>query len=335
MSTGACTVKNYIPGKAGAKGDHHHTYGAVVVQKDGDRFHFRQLNALEDGSFMDVAWEGKGVYNYTPEGVEKVEEGIPLMVCGDLHEKFHCPKSVAATFTGEDSLRAVTQPQAVAWHDVMDGYSCNPHERDNPFMAYARQRSQYQDIKQEIEDCAAFIDKHARDIPQNYVVASNHEDFLSRWMNWADWRKDLPNAEFYLETALAMVRSSKIGANGYEGIHPFPYWMEKFVKKASVDYLGADESLMIRGVEAGFHGHRGPNGARGAIAAFGRIGVRTIIAHAHTPGVRDGVFQVGTLSLLVMDYTSGPSSWMNTNGLVYSNGKRCLVNFIDGHWRKA
>ena len=163
-------------------------------------------------------------------------------------------------------------------------------------------------------------------------MASNHEDFLSRWMNWVDWRSDPENAEFYLETALAMVRAGKIGPNGYEGVHPFPYWMKQFVRKANVTYLDVDESLVVHGIEAGFHGHRGPNGAKGAISAFGRIGVRTILAHTHTPGIRDGVHQVGTMSQLKLGYTSGPSSWMNCNGWVYSNGKRCLGNVIDGHW---
>lgn len=331
MTTGACTVRNYIDGKAGKKGEHHHTYGGIVVERDGDRFHFRQLNALEDGSFMDVD-KNSGVTEYFPDGTTQNYSSIPLLVCGDLHHRFMCKNSVSATVYGRDSMFAKLNPESVAWHDVMDGYSCNPHDRDNPFMAHARQEYMYDNIEKEIRDCAEFFDKYCVG-RKNYIIASNHEDFLSRWMQWIDWRKDLKNAEFYLRTALAMVENGYMSENGYRGIHPFPYWMKKFIKEADVDYLGVDESLVIQGIEAGFHGHRGPDGARGTLNNYGRIGVKTIIGHSHSPGIRNGAMQVGTLSKLSLDYTSGPSSWMNTNGVVYPNGKRALLNMIDGVWR--
>lgn len=332
MTTGTCTVRSYIDGKAGKKGEFHHSFGGIVVERDGDRFHFRQLNALEDGSFIDV--DKTGVKEYFPDGSTKHYSSIPLLVCGDLHQRFMCPKSVAATVSNSDSMFNVLNPEAVAWHDVMDGYACNPHDRENPFMAHARQRYQFDDIRTEIEDCARFFDMHCKG-RRNYIVASNHEDFLSRWMQWVDWRKDLKNAEFYLETALKMVRAGKITDQGYRGIHPFPSWMQRLVREADITYLGVDESLVIQGIEAGFHGHRGPDGARGTLNNYGRIGVKTIIGHSHSPGIRNGAMQVGTLSQLSLDYTSGPSSWMNTNGAVYPNGKRALLNIIDGVWRLA
>jgi len=327
MSSGTCTVRNYIDGKAGKKGEHHHTYGGIVVERDGDRFHFRQLNALEDGSFIDLDKA------YFPNGVVEPAGPASLLVCGDLHHRFMFPKSVDATLNGPDSMLQVLRPEAIAWHDVMDGDSCNPHDIDNPFMGFARQRFDHSNIKQEIKDCAQFFDERCSGV-KNYIVASNHEDFLARWMNRIDWRHDFENAEFYLETALAMVRAAEVTENGYKNIHPFPYWMKQFVKEADITYLDVDESLVINNIEAGFHGHRGPSGTRGTIANYGRIGVKTIIAHTHTPGIRDGVVQVGTLSQLIMGYTSGPSSWMNTNGVVYGNGKRALLNMVDGHWRK-
>jgi hypothetical protein len=61
-TTGAVTVKNYTPTKAGKKGDFHHTFGACVLEIDGGTFHMRQINAVHDGSFMDLNKE------YTPTG---------------------------------------------------------------------------------------------------------------------------------------------------------------------------------------------------------------------------------------------------------------------------
>lgn len=38
---------------------------------------------------------------------------------------------------------------------------------------------------------------------------------------------------------------------------------------------------------------------------------------------------------LVLEYNRGsPSGWMNTHCVIYLNGKRALINIIDGRWRK-
>jgi hypothetical protein len=82
------------------------------------------------------------------------------------------------------------------------------------------------------------------------------------------------------------------------------------------------------------HGDRGPNGARGSIKNLRRIGVKSIIGHSHSPGIDEGCYQVGTSTSLVPRLQqSGPSSWLNTHCLVYANGKRTLINIINGEWR--
>ena len=45
-----------------------------------------------------------------------------------------------------------------------------------------------------------------------------------------------------------------------------------------------------------------------------------------------GLVGEGTNSLLRLDYNSGPSSWLHTDCIVYANGKRSLINFIEGKW---
>ena len=328
MTTGACTVPNYIPSKAGRKGEFHHTYGAIVVELDGDKFYFRQLNALNDGSFIDLTEK------FYPDGRVEKTGRVPAIIFGDLHRKWVCPETLAATFAGKDSICGVLDPRRYIWHDMMDGYACNPHEVHDPFKKVARHIAGCDNILEEIQQCAEFLDEYAGGDVENLIVASNHEDFLLRWMRATDWREDPVNAEFYLETALEMLRHGKITEKGYSGIHPFPYWMKQMVMDAKVKYLGEDESYTVHQIEAGFHGHRGPNGARGTIGNYGKIGVKTIIGHSHTPGIQDGVFQTGTFSRLSMDYTSGPSSWLNTHGVIYENGKRVLLNVIDGDWKK-
>jgi hypothetical protein len=90
---------------------------------------------------------------------------------------------------------------------------------------------------------------------------------------------------------------------------------------------------MIAGIESGMHGDKGPNGARGSIRNLRRIGVKSITGHPHSSGEDEGCMQVGTSTPLKLEYTSGPSGWMNTDAIIYANGKRTLVNFIDGEYR--
>jgi hypothetical protein len=64
-----------------------------------------------------------------------------------------------------------------------------------------------------------------------------------------------------------------------------------------------------------------------------RIGVKSVIGHSHTPAIEEGCYQVGTSTKLSRGYTHGPSSWLNTHAIIYPNGKRTLINIIDGKWR--
>lgn len=90
---------------------------------------------------------------------------------------------------------------------------------------------------------------------------------------------------------------------------------------------------MVHGIEVGSHGHVGPNGSRGSVKSQARIGMKSVIGHSHSPGIRDGAYQVGTSSRLNLEYVRGPSSWLHTHCVIYANGKRTLINIINGEWR--
>jgi len=131
-----------------------------------------------------------------------------------------------------------------------------------------------------------------------------------------------------------MAESAKMSESGASCLDPFVYWMrEKLSCVDRCEFPVRDESVSIAGIECGMHGDKGPNGARGNIRSFGRIGVKSVIGHSHTPGVVDGVYQVGTSSRLRMEYNGGPSSWMHTHCAIYKNGKRSLLFIIKGKWR--
>ena len=90
----------------------------------------------------------------------------------------------------------------------------------------------------------------------------------------------------------------------------------------------------IKGIKVDMHGHLGPNGSRGGtVRTFAKLGVKTITGHSHGPGIMDGAYRVGTSSVYDPEYVAGPSSWLQTHGVIYANGKRSLLNIINGEYK--
>ncbi len=324
-TTGACTARNFTDTKAGKLGAFHHCLGAVIVEIDGNRFHLRQINAdRSDGSFTDLD------KHYTKRGVRKAAPALGL-VMGDTHARFACPKVDRATF-GPRGIVETLNPAALVFHDLFDGYSTNPHHKGNPFISEAKSRARFGDVRAEVEHAVQFVTTRAKG-RQAVIVSSNHDNFLARWICDTDWRHS-GNKAFYLETASAMLASTRMTGSGTQYADPFTYWVEKLKGKAAIRCLGANESFQLAGIECGLHGHRGPNGSRGSLKALSRIGARIIIGHAHSPGIEEGGYQCGTSTPLQLEYTAGsPSSWLNTHTVVYATGKRSLLTVVNGNWR--
>lgn len=324
-TTGACTVKNYTDSKAGKKGEFHHTLGACVVELQGKIVHMRQVNAVSDGSFIDLDKE------YLPDGTFRDAAPALGLVMGDTHARFADAAVMAATF-GEGSICDVVHPTHLVWHDLLDGYAINPHHRDDPFIALAKHKAGFNNIREEVEFTVDFVRKYSEGY-KAAIVASNHDDFLNRWMRRNDWRTDPVNAQFYLDTASMMAEATIMGVGGSESPDPFAYWVNKLIDGDDITCLAMDQSFMVGDIECGFHGHRGPNGARGSIKNLSTLGVRVISGHGHSPGIEGGHTRVGTSTRLSLEYTEGPSSWLNSHAVVYANSKRTLVNIIDGAFR--
>jgi hypothetical protein len=324
-TTGACTQKNYIPSKAGKQGEFHHTFGACVVEVEGDLFHMRQINALSDGSFMDMEWEYVGAKRM------RILRAAAL-VMGDTHVKFVDPQVQEATF-GKKGIIARLKPKVLVWHDVFDCYAGSHHDRDKAIINYVKHHTGNGNVERELREAIAFMDDNTPADTTNVVVPSNHpNEHLWRWVNETDPRRDPENAIFWAQSYVAMCQLSKMGDGGVASIDIFTYWGKQLLKHKDTVFLHTDESYLLHGVELGIHGHIGANGARGSRKAFGKIGVKTIIGHAHSPGVKDGVYQVGTSSRLRLSYTRGPSSWLHTHCILYPNGKRTLINIIEGKY---
>jgi hypothetical protein len=327
-TTGSCTVANYTDSRAGKKSEFHHIIGALVVEISGKTFHQRQVTwDSKSSSFQD--WNKR----YDAQGVIGTG-GIAALSLGDTHYRFMDPAVVKATF-GDNGIISQLNPEWLIFHDLLDGYSRNPHHEGkgkNPFIEYAKRQVDFHLVEKEVRETIAFLNDVAAD-RKCLVVPSNHDDFLRRWIVSSDWRNDVDNAEFYLETALAMLRTTKMGTGGSEYQDPFTYWVQKLADNPNIKTLLMDESFMLGLVEHGFHGHRGPNGARGNLKNMSKLGSKVTIGHSHTPGIEGGAFQNGTSSYLRQEYTEGPGSWLHTHTIQYLDGKRSHVNIINGEFK--
>lgn len=323
-TTGVVTEKNYSNTKSGALGEFHYSMGAVLIEIDGARCHLRQLlGNRDDGSFTDLD------RHYTSTGSAKAPPALAL-VMGDTHVRVTDPDVDHATF-GPGGMVERLHPQTLVFHDLFDGETVNPHEIGDPFIANAKRKEGRQEIRAELQQVVDFVNERAKG-RSVVIVNSNHHDFLRRWVvrNFTNGCSDLKNAPLFLESALYMLESGKMAPGGAEYGDPFPYWMKKLGIKTSIRCLEPDESFEIAGIEAGMHGHAGPNGARGTMKNLARIGTRTISAHRHFEGIEEGHWSVGTSTPRRQAYHRGPGNNTNTHCVVYATGKRALITIIDG-----
>lgn len=328
MTSGACTVENYSDTRAGRVGEFHHSLSGVLVEVvNAKRFHMRRIHFDARTKSATDAARGERYY------ADRFEVAPPALalITGDWHDPFTDKGVIRATF-GTEGMVEVARPKHIIYHDATDGYPVNPHHARNPFPKIAKRFSGLDSVRDSLESLRDFIRDHTIKGTQNVIVCSNHDDFLKRYIINADWREDPTNAEWYLETALHMVRNTKLTKRGTEYPNPFVYWMRSYALPQT-RVLNGDESFMLGGHELSLHGDQGPNGARGSIRNLRRIGVKTITGHPHSPGEDEGCTQVGTSTGLRLEYNGGPSSWMQAHCFLNDDQKRQLAFIIDGSFR--
>jgi len=326
-TTGSCTLPKYSETKAGIRGEFHHTLGALVVERDGSRFHCRTVSADDSGGFYDLN------RYYGPKKVEK-SKSVLAIITGDEHAMFNDSKNKDATYLNKDSIVNTLRPERIVRHDVFDGYSISHHNRLDPVIQYSKHKNGHHKVLNELELTVKHIDETTPSFAENIIVASNHHDHLLRWLKESHPAQEPWNADVWLEIWGLLKETIEFQERGVVYKDPFALWMESRLESKTT-FLDRDAEDSIGGVLISFHGDQGSNGSRGSINQYAKIGAKTVIGHSHSPGIRHGAFQTGTSSTLRMDYTSGPSSWAHCHCVIYPNGKRQLLFVIDGHWRGA
>jgi len=309
LTTGACTVENYTDTKIGKSSEFNHVLGCVIVELDGDIFHIRQICADKKGDFYDLMYkvECGNVYN---------NDKIEVAVLGDIHLTSEDKENVDISFEMLDKFK----PNHVVLHDIADMSSISHHEKRNPFQLLKREEDGSNSLEKEL----TYIRDWFKDKPKySYVVPSaNHNDFIDRWLQNEDWRKE-GNKKLYLEFA-------NITAKGLAPKGIIAYLLE--TEFEHIKCLGVDESYNVLGWELSLHGDRGASGSRGSAVQFKNLNVKNITAHTHSASKMDGHCCVGTLTKLRMGYNLGMSAWNPSNVVIYPNGKAQHVHITRGRY---
>jgi len=321
MTTGACTKPNYDTDKYMSERTayiamHDHVVGGVVVEIEDDRvFHYRQIQADSRGRFIDL-----GVM-YAPDGSK--EEFPEAIVPGDWHTQ-STDEACREIFMKD--IVPTLQPAKIFLHDFFDGLSVNHHERKSMIKRAQRAHEGHLSLQEEIMALGEELKDLSRLNADIFIVKSNHDLFLERYLADGFHTKDPQNHVFG-----GMLFNAAV-----TGRDPLHFGVECVVgtMPRNVRWLGLNDDVKVGGVQLAAHGHLGPNGLRNASPkALEQAYGQCVTGHAHTPEIIRGAWRVGTMSKLRLGYNDGPSSWLHTIGLVYRNGSRQLVNIIDGKWR--
>jgi hypothetical protein len=352
MTTGAVTKPNYIPKKAGIKASFHHIYGAVLVEIDADGdFFCRHLIADDTGTFFDLD--------------RKVEAGqvsqghrLKCLTPGDVHVAGVDPTTARAVFgvwptdemeldTSErswervwdgdnenPSMLDILRPEHLFIHDVLDFRARNHHNINDPHDRFNLWVSGRESVGNEVREVSLFLHYLSENNPdtQVYVVDSNHDQALSKWLKTADYRTDPVNALFFLRNQTACYEAMDRRDRSFS-VFKHAVTSDPNFDCSRVRFLREDKDpIVIGGVEHSNHGHRGPNGARGGVASLSKVGGKMTIGHVHSPAILDGLCASGMSCLIDMGYNAGPTGWSPTLTGQYENGKRTLITLVGAKW---
>lgn len=313
VTTGSVTQRNYTDSKNGKIGDFHHVLGFCIVEiKDDNTFFIRQVTADEKtGDFNDL-------YYNVSKGVVTRNETIAAAILGDLHLGEHDEKVIDTTFK---TLFKKLKPANVVLHDVFNGHSISHHESKNPFKLFEREQDGSNSVKKEVDFMLKWLE-----CVKDYnvtVVRSNHDDFIDRWLQSADWKRNIKNAREYIEYS-----SIILSCKAPKGIVPYLI-NQKFPKMRTLD---RNSMFSVKGWELGQHGDIGANGSRGSLLQVRKLNTKCVVGHYHGPGRKDGALAVGTTTHLRVGYNNGPSSWLQSHVIIHNDGKAQHISFIDGEF---
>lgn len=312
MTTGAITKPYYHTTRNGVIAAQDHITGALIVEIANDNeYHFRHVEADTKGRFIDLCTR------YSRNKTEKIQ--AEALVPGDIHAGYTENRVKQVIY----ELLELGKPKYLLLHDLADFISVNPHIKHKK-LTRAKLKTQL-DVAKELDLIYKELSDYALHANKVVVVASNHDDFIKRYLEDGDYINDPINYEV----------AHRLVTAALDGNDPLEFALRKRGKLNNVRFLGIDEDFRLtpKKVQLGAHGHLGPNGARGSAANLEKSYANAIIGHSHTSKILRRITQVGTSTLLKLGYNKGPSSWVHSLCYLYPNGTKQLIHVIQGKYR--
>jgi len=309
VTTGAITVVNYTDSKIGKQGEFNHIFGFIYL--DVKNRTLRAISAEKNGNFQDVSV-------YLDNGEIKHNK-IVGMVLGDIHYGKE-NKTVyynSIKFAGERKI------QNIVLHDIFDGESISHHHDHLLLKRYFKAKNSFT-VKDELDmvvnKLIELYDllKYDKKI---YIVRSNHDEHLDKWINKGFANVDLNNLEHFADIIAQMIKNKKI-----DGALEL-YVKNELTKLKRTDilkdliFVNRRQPVKIKGWLISEHGDQGVNGVRGSLSQYKKLSDKIIVGHSHVPMRYNNVVYVGCVCDKNADYLKGISTWEYANAIILENGK--------------
>lgn len=349
MTSGAVTHPNYNvdnigqQDRTGELAANAHTYAAIVVEFSAKKtFHFRQLLANKEGEFYDINPKHGGAIFVTAKGIEERQGDVVAAYLGDLHWGVTHPDVLNITF-GNSGMLQTLRPDHVITSDAFDGDSVSHWDKNQAQRRAHKARLSYDSLKAELDGLVKGFRWMKDQLPgaTHHTIASNHNEFLLRWLESMDWTHDDVNLAMGAELFSMLQKELEErdpALHDMAPVDPVNLWLNKHAPFV-VTHDRRSKLLLPEGIDAmdrimcSLHGDIGPKGRRAGIKSFYKWNQRIIIGHAHSAMISGPVWRVGTMTHLMEHYVNSPGSdWTHTHCLIYKNGQRQLINIMNGTW---
>lgn len=315
MTTRVCTVRHYEDCRAGSESSKDHFFGGVMFDVTPDGVEIQPLESNEAGV---ITFDGS---EYYPTGGQYETEN-PVIVLGDLHIE----KSDMEVWQNTVCWLTDVEPSLIVCHDTLDFSSRNHHNRASGRFLYQQGTTAVVDeltqVVNQLNELAA--------IAPLYIVASNHDDALSRWLDCPHYSSDQDpiNAKTYHFLKLAILEMIDEGGD----LEILELALQQLADAGKIPELAeniifgsVDEGYQQHGFELSMHGHIGQGGARGSLATFKRYGQPNVTGHTHSGGRDGNALVVGVTGSYDMGYNKGMTTWTRDNAVIYPNGTAYLL----------
>lgn len=308
LSTGTISLPCYRSNVSGQLDAQNHTLGAIRLEWDNikQRYLTRQLQYDEEGYIYDVTNTA-----YSCEGAIMGGELTSCVVLGDLH----APETDNEALNATIKMLKKLQPDTVMIHDWMSYQSINHYEEHRALSKVLNLTEETKDLRTELDCSIKIINRLAKSCPNTifYIVHSNHDEFLTKWLN---------EGEFVNGNPANRVIGCELFANIAQGK---PIFSEELFNK-NIKFLDPETSWEVEGYEIAKHGDIGIAGARGNTNAYVKTYNKSITGHTHSPKIKESGVVVGTLSKLKLSYNkTSISNWAHANCVLYKNGTFQLI----------